>query len=84
MSYKFFQNTECPYFPCHDISVDKMNCLFCYCPLYALGDQCGGDFIYLDNGIKSCEKCIKSHDGPSAWDYINKRMDEVMQIAKKK
>lgn len=84
MSYKFFQNRKCPYFPCHDIDEDRMNCLFCYCPLYALKDKCGGDFIYLKNGIKSCEKCIKPHDGPEAWGYVNGKMKEVMQLAKKK
>ena len=84
MSYKFFQNKACPYFPCHDIDEDEMNCLFCYCPLYVLRDECGGDFIYLDNGIKSCERCLKPHMGPEAWDYINGRMNDVIQLAKKK
>lgn len=43
--YAYFQNTACPYFPCHaKASREFFNCLFCYCPLYALGDKCGGNF----------------------------------------
>ena len=53
-SYRFFQNTACVYYPCHQGVGEDFNCLFCYCPLYALGDQCGGQFVYLPNGVKSC------------------------------
>ena len=36
--YAFFQNTDCEYFPCHKTAhPERFNCLFCYCPLYALG-----------------------------------------------
>ena len=57
--YKFYQNRECEYFPCHEgVAGEDFNCLFCYCPLYALGDQCGGSFEYLDNGIKDCSRCV--------------------------
>jgi len=59
MSYKFFQNKECEFFPCHGI--DNQNCLFCYCPLYYQGTECGGDYIILDSGIKDCSHCIKNH-----------------------
>lgn len=37
--YKFYQNKECEYFPCHKgTDSENFNCLFCYCPLYALKD----------------------------------------------
>ena len=53
--YKFFQNKECEYFPCHKVkNTENFNCLFCYCPLYALGDKCGGNFKYIEGGIKDC------------------------------
>ena len=40
--YSFFQNTNCEYFPCHATKhPEDFNCLFCYCPLYALGRGCG-------------------------------------------
>ena len=42
--YAFFCNKECEFFPCHQTKhPEKFNCLFCYCPLYALGDKCGGN-----------------------------------------
>ena len=42
-NYDFFQNKACEYFPCHQgADPETFSCLFCYCPLYALGDQCGG------------------------------------------
>lgn len=60
--YKFFQNKECEYFPCHRTDhPEDFNCLFCYCPLYMLGDKCGGNFEYTENGIKSCAKCLRPH-----------------------
>ena len=38
--YDFFQNSECEYFPCHKGADPKtFSCLFCYCPLYALGEN---------------------------------------------
>ena len=41
--YSFFQHTACEFFPCHETAhPEDFNCLFCYCPLYALGDRCGG------------------------------------------
>ena len=60
--YKFFQNRECEYFPCHaGADPERFNCLFCYCPLYALGERCGGAFCYTENGIKDCSSCTVPH-----------------------
>ena len=51
--YAFFQNRDCEYFPCHATKhPEDFNCLFCYCPLYALGRGCGGNFRYTEAGIK--------------------------------
>lgn len=62
-NYKFFKHEKCEFFPCHEGITEKdFNCLFCYCPLYMLGNKCGGDFVYLDNGIKSCENCTFPHE----------------------
>ena len=58
----FFQNRACEYFPCHKgIEDEEFNCLFCYCPLYLLGRDCGGQFEYLANGVKSCANCSIPH-----------------------
>lgn len=60
--YAFFQHTECEFFPCHEgVPADRFNCLFCYCPLYALGRDCKGAFHYLSNGIKDCSQCSFPH-----------------------
>jgi len=65
MSYKFFQNKECEYFPCHK---NMTNCLFCYCPLYSY-DNCGGEYKILDNGIKDCSNCEIPHS-ENGYDVI--------------
>lgn len=57
MSYKYFENRSCEYYPCHDL--ENMNCLFCYCPLYLT--DCGGNYNILPNGIKDCSSCTIPH-----------------------
>ncbi len=38
--YAYFSHKKCEYFPCHKgADPEDFNCLFCYCPLYALGDN---------------------------------------------
>lgn len=82
--YKFSQNCKCEFFPCHKgLGEENFNCLFCYCPLYALGDQCGGNYTYLDNGIKDCSNCLVPHRREN-YDKIMEKMDAVMELAKQK
>lgn len=60
--YAFFQHRDCEFFPCHKgVPEADFNCLFCYCPLYALGEKCGGACVYLPSGVKSCEHCAFPH-----------------------
>lgn len=60
-NYSFCQNKNCEFFPCHKIeNLENFNCLFCYCPLYALGKDCGGNYKYI-NGIKDCSNCSFPH-----------------------
>jgi Zn-finger protein len=60
--YSFYSNTKCEYFPCHATENPEMfNCLFCYCPLYTLGTECGGKFKYTKNGVKNCIDCDFPH-----------------------
>ena len=81
--YDFFQNRECEYFPCHQgADPETFSCLFCYCPLYALGDRCGGSFTYLKNGIKDCSHCLKPHSRAN-YDQIVKKMELVLELAKR-
>jgi len=83
-NYDFFQNKECEYFPCHAKSdPESFSCLFCYCPLYALGDRCGGNFTYLENGIKDCSNCLKPHKREN-YGKIQEQMVEILEMVRKK
>ena len=81
--YAFFSNRECEYFPCHKgADPENFNCLFCYCPLYALGERCGGNFIYLENGCKDCSACLYPHLRES-YEGINHRYAEILSAMQK-
>ena len=83
-SCSYFENRECEYFPCHRVSPEKeFNCLFCYCPLYALGEQCGGNFVYLEDGIKDCSNCMIPHSA-GGYEYVLSKFKNVAELAKKK
>ncbi len=82
-NYDFFQNKECEYFPCHqDADPECFSCLFCYCPLYALGEGCGGNFTYLENGIKDCSGCMRPHRRENHGSIVE-QMGAVCDMAKK-
>ena len=82
-NYKYFAHEKCEYFTCHTkADPHNFNCLFCYCPLYALGSSCGGDFIYLKNGIKDCSNCLKPHLKENYEEIINRFNDIVKLIQK--
>lgn len=81
--YKFNQHRECEFFPCHaGADKENFNCLFCYCPLYALGDKCGGNFKYLENGIKDCSACMIPHTR-AGYDYVMGKYGEIAELAAK-
>ena len=83
-AHKHFSNRECPYYPCHEkADPDSFNCLFCYCPLYALGADCGGNFTYTEDGIKDCSNCLLPHS-PGGYDYINKCFGKISELARRK
>lgn len=78
--YAFFQNKECEYFPCHEgIAEEQFNCLFCYCPLYMLGKECGGNYSYTEKGIKNCKDCKRPH----VADNYNEVIRQFSQIRDK-
>ena len=82
--YKYVKNEKCEYFPCHKgADPETFSCLFCYCPLYALGEHWGGSFTYTEQGIKDCSGCLKPHLAEN-YDKIMEKMGLVMELAKRK
>ena len=68
--YAFFSNKECEYFPCHaGADPENFNCLFCYCPLYALGDKCG----------TNCQLPHKAQN----YGYVTGKYNELAELMKK-
>ncbi len=81
--FAFMQNRKCEYFPCHKTGdLDNFNCLFCYCPLYALGDKCGGNFKLNEGGIKDCSDCLIPHRR-KGYGYIVSKYPEIVALVKK-
>ncbi len=81
--YSFFQHRDCEYFPCHKTErPEDFSCLFCYCPLYALGDKCGGAFRYNVRGIKDCTLCLFPHRREN-YPKVVERFQEIAEIARK-
>ena len=81
----FFQHTECDYFPCHEgIPKERINCMLCYCPLYTLGEDCGGNYTYTSKGAKNCKACNIPHNGDSGVRLVRSRFDDLRKLAAKK
>ena len=69
--HTFFANRSCKYFPCHKTEdTDNFNCLFCYCPLYGMGPDCGGHFRYTKKGVKDCTGCLVPHGAPQERELL--------------
>lgn len=78
-NYAFFQNAKCEYFPCHKTEhPEDFNCLFCYCPLFALGKKCGGNCKYSENGIKDCSDCLLPHKRDN-YEYVTSKFMDIMR-----
>lgn len=75
MGCSYFENRECEFYPCHES--EHINCLFCFCPLYAM--DCGGNFKMVDgkNGkrIKDCSKCLIPHT-KGGYNYVIEALKE--------
>lgn len=78
-NYKFNQNKKCEFFPCHEVANKAhFNCLFCFCPLYMLKNNCGGNFKYT-SGVKDCSDCTIPHS-KNGYEFIMNKMGEVTKI----
>lgn len=76
-SYRFFENKECKYYPCHN-GQQYINCMFCFCPLYEM-EKCPGNYRYIEsNGryIKDCMDCTFPH--------VPENYDRIMSLLAKK
>lgn len=81
--YDFYQNKECEYFPCHEgADPETFSCMFCYCPLYALGDKCGGSFTYAKNGVKDCSRCLRPHRREN-YEAITTALKQVIELVRR-
>ncbi len=73
VSYKFFENRTCEFYPCH--KTERINCLFCFCPLY--NTECGGNFeLILGNDgkkIKDCSHCVVPHS-EKGYEYVIEKL----------
>ncbi len=82
-SSSFFQNRACEHFPCHKgVEEASFNCLFCYCPLYALGPHCGGNYRYNRKGVKDCTGCVLLHDGDGGAALVKARFKMLVDLAR--
>ena len=62
-SYKFFENKDCKYYPCHE-GKEHLNCMFCYCPFYS-HVKCPRNVMYIEadgKKIKDCTECTFPHE----------------------
>ena len=81
--YSYFSHKKCEFFPCHKgADPDDFNCLFCYCPLYALGDKCGGNFRYNEKGFKDCTNCQLPHKRKN-YGYVTGKYQELAEMMQK-
>ena len=49
-----------------------------------LGEDCGGNFTYLSNGMKDCSACVLPHIKGKGYEHVQKKMQEVMEKVRKK
>ena len=81
--FSFFQNRACEYFPCHSgVAEADFNCLFCYCPLYALGKSCGGACQYTAQGYKDCSRCAFPHVR-SNYEAVLSRFEHIAEVVRR-
>ena len=77
MSASYFENRDCPYYPCHD--GEHINCLFCFCPLYGQED-CGGSYTMISGKdgkpVKDCSQCVIPHQEEGYAYILSKLQDE--------
>jgi len=80
--HSFFNHKDCEAFPCHVTDDEEnFNCLFCYCPLYVMGNNCGGNFTLTTRGIMDCSNCMFPHEREN-YGYILKKCKDICNMIK--
>lgn len=81
-SYRFFENRDCRYFPCHN-GLQDFNCLFCYCPLYFLDECPGTPSVIESHGVKirDCSGCVFPHR-PENYGAVMEALRKAIQNRK--
>lgn len=82
-NYKFFEWDLCNFYPCHEIKGgQKLNCLFCFCPLKRTSECVNND---------DCENCLYPHKLENYNEIIKKlknlysdKRRKVIKIGSKK
>ena len=83
-NYAFYSHKACEFFPCHQgVKEEDFNCLFCYCPLYVLGKDCGGNFRVTKEGRKDCSGCTVPHRRENYEKIIGKYKD-IAELVKER
>lgn len=75
-SYGYFENHQCKFYPCHK-GQQELNCLFCYCPMFAF-PRCLGNPAYIEQEgkkVKDCSDCVYPHRAEN-YEKIIKFLEE--------
>ena len=75
----YFQNQACEFFPCHKVEdTEYFNCMMCFCPLYFLPEDCGGNYQLSPRGIRDCTNCTIPHER-GGYGYIINRLEHILE-----
>ena len=69
-------------FPAMPVWTARISTAFSACPLYALGERCGGNFTYSPQGVKDCSNCLVPHRVEN-YDKICARFAEIAALCRK-
>ena len=58
--------------------------MFCYCPLYALGAACNGNYRLTKNGTKDCTFCSLPHRGDAGTRMVKEHFPELRELTKER
>lgn len=79
----FFSTKNVNFFPVIKQSIPKISTAYSVIvPSMALGSHCGGNFRWLENGIKDCSRCLLPH-ARSSYSYVTQKFSEISKLAMK-